>query len=185
MIRWALVIVVGVVLGAIVHLATIMLLPRTATQDAYSRLAAIAPVNTVTPVPPPSPDGATMPFMDPAFASAVCRYDLSSGPIKFSAPVSLAYTSVSFYTRSDIAYYAINDRAAGRRTIELELMTPDQHADMPEEEDVTAADRLIVESPTSTGVIAIRALAPEPGLMPMARGAVAAARCVPQTSASR
>jgi uncharacterized membrane protein len=126
-----------------------------------------------------------MPFMDPAFASAVCRYDLSNGPIKFSAPVSLAYTSVSFYTRRDIAYYAINDRAAGRRTIELELMTPDQHADMPEEEDVTAADRLIVESPTTTGLIAIRALAPEPGLMPMARGAVAAARCVPQVSASR
>jgi uncharacterized membrane protein len=126
-----------------------------------------------------------MPFMDPAFASAVCRYDLSNGPIKFSAPVSLAYTSVSFYTRRDIAYYAINDRAAGRRTIELELMTPDQHADMPEEEDVTAADRLIVESPTTTGLIAIRALAPEPGLMPMARGAVAAARCVPQVSAAK
>jgi uncharacterized membrane protein len=185
MIRWILVIVVGVVLGAIVHLTTVMLLPRTATQDAYSRLSAIAPVNTVVPVPAPTPDGATMPFMDPAFASAVCRYDLSSGPIKFSAPVSLAYTSVSFYTRRDIAYYAINDRAAGRRTIELELMTPDQHADMPEEEDVTAADRLIVESPTTTGLIAIRALAPEPGLMPMARGAVAAARCVPQVSASK
>jgi uncharacterized membrane protein len=185
MIRWILVIVVGVVLGAIVHLTTVMLLPRTATQDAYSRLSAIAPVNTVVPVPAPTPDGATMPFMDPAFASAVCRYDLSNGPIKFSAPVSLAYTSVSFYTRRDIAYYAINDRAAGRRTIELELMTPDQHADMPEEEDVTAADRLIVESPTTTGLIAIRALAPEPGLMPMARGAVAAARCVPQVSASK
>jgi uncharacterized membrane protein len=173
------------VLGAIVHLTTVMLLPRTATQDAYSRLSAIAPVNTVVPVPAPTPDGATMPFMDPAFASAVCRYDLSNGPIKFSAPVSLAYTSVSFYTRRDIAYYAINDRAAGRRTIELELMTPDQHADMPEEEDVTAADRLIVESPTTTGLIAIRALAPEPGLMPMARGAVAAARCVPQVSAAK
>ena len=49
MIRWALVIVVGVVLGAIVHLTTIMILPRTATQDAYSRLSAIAPVNTVVP----------------------------------------------------------------------------------------------------------------------------------------
>jgi uncharacterized membrane protein len=56
---------------------------------------------------------------------------------------------------------------------------------MPEEEDVTAADRLIVESPTTTGLIAIRALAPEPGLMPMARGAVAAARCVPQVSAAK
>jgi uncharacterized membrane protein len=185
MIRWLLWLLAGVLLGGIVHLVAVLILPRTATQDAYSRLSAIAPVNTVVPVPPPGPDSATMPFMDPAFASAVCRYDLSKGPIKFSTPVSLAYTSVSFYTRQDIAYYAINDRAAGRRTIELELMTPDQHADLPEEEDVTAADRLIVESPTPTGLIAIRALAPEPGLMPMARGAVAAARCVPQANASR
>jgi uncharacterized membrane protein len=184
MIRWALLLVVGVVLGAIVHLTTIMLLPRTATQDAYMRLSPIAPVNTVVSVPLPGPDSAVMPFMDPAFASAVCRYDLSKGPLKFTTPVSLAYTSVSFYTRNDIAYYAINDRAAGRRTIELELMTPEQHAEMPEEEDLTAADRLIVESPTVTGLIAIRALAPEPGLMAMARGAVAAARCAPQNAAA-
>ena len=37
---------------------------------------------------------------------------------------------------------------------------------MPEDEDVTAADRLIVESPTVTGMIVMQALAPEPGLMP-------------------
>ena len=118
-----------------------------------------------------------MPFMDPAFASAVCRYDLSQGPLKLSVPVSPAYTSVSFYTRYDVAYYAINDRAAGRRVIELELMTAEQHNQMPEDEDITAADRLIVESPTLTGLIAIRALAPEPGLMPMAQSAIAAAKC--------
>jgi uncharacterized membrane protein len=48
---------------------------------------------------------------------------------------------------------------------------------MPEEEDVTAADRLIVESPTATGVIMFKALAPEPGLMPMARDILATGRC--------
>ena len=115
--------------------------------------------------------------MDPAFASAVCRYDLSKGPLKLSVPVSTAYTSVSFYTRYDVAYYAINDRAAGRRVIELDLMTAEQHSQMPEDEEITAADRLIVESPTLTGLIAIRALAPEPGLMPKALGAIAAAKC--------
>jgi uncharacterized membrane protein len=77
-----------------------------------------------------------------------------------------------------VAYYAINDRAAGRRVVELDLMTADQHNQMPEDEEITAADRLIVESPTLTGLIAIRALAPEPGLMPMAQNAIAAARCV-------
>jgi uncharacterized membrane protein len=177
MIRWLLLLLVGMVLGAIVHLATIMILPRTATQDAYLRLSPIAPVNAVATLPIPTPDGALMPFMDPAFAAAVCRYDLSQGPLKFAVPVSLAYTSVSFYTRYDIAYYAINDRAAGRRVIELELMTTEQRAQIPEEEDITAADRLIIESPTITGLIAIRVLAPEPGLMPMARGTVAAAQC--------
>ena len=178
MIRWLLLALGGAVLGGIVHLATIIILPRTATQDAYSRLARSAAINSVTELPAPAPDAAPMPFMDPAFASAVCRYDLTQGPLKLSVPVSLAYTSVSFYTRYDVAYYAINDRAAGRRVIELELMTVDQHNQMPEDEDITAADRLIVESPTLTGLIAIRALAPEAGLMPLARRAVAAAKCV-------
>lgn len=178
MIRWLLLALGGAVLGGIVHLATIIILPRTATQDAYSRLARSAAINSVTELPAPAPDSAPMPFMDPAFASAVCRYDLTQGPLKLSVPVSLAYTSVSFYTRYDVAYYAINDRAAGRRVIELELMTVDQHNQMPEDEDITAADRLIVESPTVTGLIAIRALAPEAGLMPLAQRAVAAAKCV-------
>ena len=71
MIRWLLLILGGALLGGIVHLATVIILPRTATQDAYARLAPVAPVNTVTALPLPTPDKATMPFMDPAFASAV------------------------------------------------------------------------------------------------------------------
>jgi uncharacterized membrane protein len=177
MIRWLLLFFGGALLGGIVHLATVIIMPRTATQDAYSRLAPIAPVNTVTVLPAPTPDSAPMPFMDPAFAAAVCRYDLSQGPLKLTVPVSVAYTSISFYTRYNIAYYAINDRAAGRRVIELDLMTVEQHNQMPEDEEITAADRLIVESPTQTGLIAIRAFAPEPGLVPMAQNTIAAAQC--------
>ena len=40
MIRWALWLLGGLLLGGIVHLATVLLLPRTATQDAYTRLSA-------------------------------------------------------------------------------------------------------------------------------------------------
>jgi len=177
MIRWLLLLLGGALLGGIVHLATIIVLPRTATRDAYSRLTSIAPVNTVISLPEPTPEKSVMPMMDPAFASAICRYDLSQGPMKLTVPISLAYTSVSFYTDRDIAYYAINDRSAGRRAIELDLMTAEQHGEMPEDEEITSADRLIVESPTTKGVIAIRALAPDPGLMPMAKRAVDAARC--------
>jgi uncharacterized membrane protein len=177
MIRWLMWTLGGVLLGGIVHLATVLAMPRAAAQDAYSRLTPLAPVNTMTLLPAPTPEASIVPFTDPAFAAAVCRYDLSAGSIKLNAPVSEAYTSVTFYTRNSVAYYAINDRAAGRRAIELDLMTVTQHAEVPEEEDVTAADRLIIDSPTITGIIALRALAPEPGLMPMARRALAAAQC--------
>jgi uncharacterized membrane protein len=112
----------------------------------------------------------------------VCRYDLSKGPIKLAVPVSQSYTSVSFYTRNDVAYYAINDRSAGRKVIELDLMTEAQHAEIPEDEEVTAADRLIIDSPTTTGLILLKALAAEPGLMPHAQASLAAATCKLQTT---
>ena len=185
MIRWLLLILGGALLGGIVHLATVIILPRTATQDAYARLTPIVPVNTVVALPLPSPEKAVMPFMDPAFATSVCRYDLTDGPLKLTVPVNAAYTSVSFYTRLGVAYYAINDRAAGRRVIELDLMTQAQHEQIPEDEEITAADRLIVDSPTVTGLIAIRAMAPEPGLMPVAQSTVAAARCAREAPPAR
>jgi uncharacterized membrane protein len=177
LIRWSLLLLAGTLLGGIVHLATMLILPRTAAQDAYARLAPAGASNQMALIPAPAPQAAPIPFMDPAFVAAVCRYDLSSGPIKFTAPVSIAYTSVSFYTRNGMAYYAINDRAAGRRVIELSLMTTQQREDLPAEEDVTAADRLIVESPSKIGLIVLRAFAPEPGLMPLVRQTVSAAQC--------
>ena len=65
--------------------------------------------------------------------------------------------------------------------IELDLMTEAQHAELPEDEDVTAADRLIIDSPTTTGLIVLKALAPEPGLMPQAQASLAASSCKVQT----
>jgi len=177
MIRWALWLFGGALMGGIVHLGTVLYLPTTATQDAYARISAVSPVNAVVELPAPSSDSSILPFMDPAFASAVCRYDLGSGPITLRAPVSPAYTSVSFYTNKGVAYYAINDRAAGRRVIELELMTKAQREELPEDEEVAAADKLIVESPSDKGLIVLRALAPEPGMMTAARNALAAAKC--------
>src|SRR6187549_1816885 len=42
MIRWLLWLLAGIVLGGIVHLVAVLILPRTATQDAYSRLTPVA-----------------------------------------------------------------------------------------------------------------------------------------------
>jgi uncharacterized membrane protein len=181
MIRIVFTILAGVLLGGVVHLVSVLALPRIATQDAYSRLTPMTRLNAVSQLAPADPENTLMPFLDPAFAVAICRYDLSTGPIKLVVPVSQAYTSVSFYTRNEVAYYAINDRSAGKKVIELDLMTEAQHDDLPEDEEITAADRLIIDSPTATGLIVLKALAPEPGLMPQAQASLAASKCGTQT----
>jgi uncharacterized membrane protein len=109
----------------------------------------------------------------------VCRYDLRRGALRVRVPVTADYTSVSFYTRHGLAYYALNDRSAGRRLIELELMTPAQRAALPEDEDITAADRLIVESPTAEGLVYIRALVRERGARGAVRTRLNEASCAP------
>ena len=183
MIRLLFAIIAGVLLGGVVHLVSVLALPRIASQDAYSRLTPMTKLNAVTQLPLADPNNSPMPFMDPAFAVAICRYDLSGGPIKLTVPVSQAYTSVSFYTRNEVAYYAINDRSAGKKVIELDLMTEAQHNALPEDEEITAADRLIIDSPSATGLILLKALAPEPGLMPQAQASLAASSCAVQTEA--
>jgi uncharacterized membrane protein len=180
-IRLVFTIIAGVLLGLVVHLVSVLALPRIASQDAYSRLTPMTKLNGVTQLPAADPSYTLMPYMDPAFAVAVCRYDLSGGTLKLTVPVSQAYTSVSFYTRNEVAYYAINDRSAGKKVIELDLMTEAQHNELPEDEEITSADRLIIDSPTTTGLIVMKALAPEPGLMAQAQATLAASNCKLQT----
>jgi uncharacterized membrane protein len=73
MIRVVFTIIAGVLLGGIVHLVSVLALPRIATQDAYSRLAPITKLNAVTALPLPDPANAPLPFMDPAFCVAIIR----------------------------------------------------------------------------------------------------------------
>ena len=82
MIRALLWILGAIVLGGIVHLATVLAMPRAANQDAYSRLEPVTPVNSVVPLAPPTAEASVMPYMDPAFAAAVCRYNLANGIVK-------------------------------------------------------------------------------------------------------
>ena len=56
MIRLLFTIIAGVLLGGIVHLVSVLALPRIATQDAYSRLTPMTKLNAVTPLPLADPE---------------------------------------------------------------------------------------------------------------------------------
>lgn len=166
------------VLGLMVHLASILAMPLLAPKTAYARLAEVAKVNQMTLLPDATPAGMLLPMTDPAFVSAVCLYDLSARPLRVRVPATQDYTSVSFYTARGLPFYALSDQAAGR-VIELDLLSTAQRAALPEDEEITAADRLVVESPTQTGIVLVRAYARYPDLKPQVRRQLEAAGCQP------
>ena len=103
------------VLGGLVHLTTVLAIPRLALEDAYARIERVGPANEVHLMPSPTPFEAVLPRLDPSFAHAVCRYDLRDEPLRVTIPLASDYMSVSFYTRHGMPFYALNDRAAGRQ----------------------------------------------------------------------
>jgi uncharacterized membrane protein len=116
--RYLLPLIAGLVLGGIVHIVTTLAMPQLALDNAFTRLAKLGPANNVQFVPDPTPLNAVLPRTDPAFVTAVCRYNLDAGVLKLRVPTTADYTSVSFYTRNGLAFYSLNDHAAGQRTIE-------------------------------------------------------------------
>lgn len=166
------------VLAAIAHIVSILAMPALAERNAFARLSELTDANTLVLLPDPSRTGSVLPMTDPAFITAVCLYDLSEHPLKVRVPATQDYTSVSFYTAQGLAFYALSDQAAGK-VIELELMTAAQKAALPEDEEITAADRLVIESPSVEGVVAVRAFVRERGMREQVRRQLDAASCAP------
>ncbi len=165
-----------VVLAAITHIVSILAMPALAERNAFARLSELADSNEMVMLPEATPREAALPMMDPAFITAVCLYDLSEHSLKVRVPASPDYTSVSFYTSEGLPFYALSDQAAGR-IIELDLMTADQKAALPEDEEITAADRLVIVSPATEGVVFVRAFVRERGMRASVRRQLEAATC--------
>ncbi len=183
MTKIALPVLAGLVLGGLVHILSIFALPQLAQNDAFARLSALGKPNMMLQVPDPTPFESVLPRLDPAFVFAACIFDLTRGPLEMSVPTTPDLTSVAFYTRQGRVFYSLNDRAAARRSIDLQLMTAEQRALLPRNEEITAADRLIIEAPTEKGIAFVRAFVREEGARSNLRALLAGAKCMPLGSA--
>lgn len=167
------------VVGGLVHLTSILLMPRLAPNDAYARIAANAPLHRVSLLPPTAPGAQATPFEDPALAQGVCRYDLSQGPVRLRATLPPdALMLFSFHARFGQVYYSMTDRSATRGRLELLLLTQEQleqvEANDPDDE---LPQELRLVAPTTQGFLLLRALAERPGDFIEAQKRIAAIGC--------
>lgn len=171
----------GLVLAAIVHLASMLALPSFAAQNADARLAAFADRHVVKLLPAALPGPNPLPFRDPATATAVCRYDLASGPVRVQANAGEIFLSMGFHRSMGGVFYALTDRSAVRGLMDVVIVTQPQLEALqnndPEDEPVR---ELRLVSPDRTGFVILRALAPENGAAADAEAHLRTAQCRPE-----
>lgn len=167
------------IVAGIVHITSILAMPRLATEDAFARIARAAPLHTMTILSDAEDGGRLLPFEDPATMRAVCRFDLRNGPLRLRGKLTgEGLTLMSFRNRFGTAFYAMNDRGTSRGDLNVIVVTRQQleeiEANDPEDE---LPSELRLVAPSQEGFVLLRALAPEPGLRALTQQSLQAITC--------
>ena len=167
------------ILAALVHFVVLLAIPMSARHDAYARIAELGPTFATQPLPPVSPTSRLFPFMDPAVASAACRFDLSGGPARVTLPLRRgAFASLSFHSRRGAVFYALGDKAATHGKIEALIVTAAQlRALIAQDDEDNPSEDLRIVSPTPEGFVLARVFSELPDLLPAARSEANTMEC--------
>ncbi|HEY5793946.1 MAG TPA: hypothetical protein VIU82_02945 [Bosea sp. (in: a-proteobacteria)] len=153
----------GLVLAAIVHIVTILLIPMLSMSDAAhayralgtgGRAELIASADRSLPLPRED---------DAATVTAICSYDLTGGPMRVVARAGTLPLGLTLHRRGGGVIYAITDRAAIRGVVEFVVMTEEQRDErIARDEEGEAARELRVVSDGDQGLIVARVLMRHP-----------------------
>jgi uncharacterized membrane protein len=146
-----------VVLAGLIHIAAVLTLPMLAPRDAHARLAALGPANKMIQLPLPAPGRQVMPLMAPDVRYAICRYDLSKGPVRLKARIADGNWLIAFYTPLGENYYTVVGGDLKRPDVDLIVAMSDQTVaevgvDSPEAFD----NVVVVNSPVEEGIALVR-----------------------------
>lgn len=177
---WAL---ATLLVAGIVHIVSVLLMPTLAPRDALARLAAYVrttdqPQGLVL-LPPMAPGSETLPFEDPAFAEAVCVYDLTKGPLRVATAVDGEdLLALSFHAHAGRIYHSMTDRSAIKGKIDIVVGDANQIDALASADDEDAPPQEVrLTAPTKKGFVLIRSFAKRPSDQERARNRLRAVTC--------
>jgi len=168
-------------LAAIIHIVIVLLVPRFAEADGFSRAVQLAPVAGFGPLTPADAEGgeAALPGLDPLFVQAVCRIDLRANPagLSFEAPGRL--WTLALYDRDGTAVFSLNDRTSLDGALDMLVVTPVQNAQLRETPPADINETIVVESAATDLAAIVRVYAPDARARATVEPFLAQAECAP------
>jgi uncharacterized membrane protein len=175
-------IALGLVLAGLIHIAAVLTLPLIAPRNAQARIAQLGPVNTMIQIPAPAPGSQVMPMMAPDVRYATCRYDLSNGPVRVRASNADDLWFLAFYTPEGSNFYTVTGSDLKRSVVDMVISTSDQTVAEADTDAPEAFDNIVVvNSPTTEGIVLIRAPLAGPSAAARAESALKATSCGPHS----
>jgi uncharacterized membrane protein len=164
------------IVAGLVHIGSIFALPRLTKTDIFSRLDAGAPLNTLAMID--AGDLQALPYADPAFAVAVCHFDLTDGPLRLRVPLSETFLTITFAERRKGIYASVSDRAATGGILDVVLATEpqlDRIARLDDEEQ--AVEEIRVLAPKARGLAILKIFVDRPSARERAEARLRQAQC--------
>lgn len=159
MIRTALWVFGGLVLGGIIHITVILALPALTGGSVWSQVAAMGALNKPVVLPAVQAGEPNPLRLDPELAYAVCQIDLRKGPGIVEGTLPQAFWSVAVYGHSGTVLYSTTNRDGIGQRLDLGLFNAAQTRLLAEQKLDVAEGLLIVESRDDDVYVVVR-LAP-------------------------
>jgi uncharacterized membrane protein len=172
----------ALMLGGILHIGMTLAAPTLTHASAFLKLREVLAANRMVVLPPAGPGKRPLPFMAPDALFAICRYDLTVGPLAVIATLPDIGWSLSLHTPNADNYYAMPGQQSRRIDASLVLVPATDRGDFVGGTHRATPLESQVESPTLEGLVVIRA--PLRGLawQASAEAALAKASCTSQGS---
>jgi uncharacterized membrane protein len=145
----------AVLLGGIVHICATFVASLSDSGQAYRLLADRLPPNRMTVMPLQAPGRQLLPFLPPDMLYAMCRYELSGGPVAVTASVLDAGWALSLHTPDGRNLYVLPGLPLRRTDVSFVIVPSDPDSPSIPRRD-SAADTQIA-SPTTEGLVILRA----------------------------
>jgi Predicted integral membrane protein len=172
----ALSVLIGLVGAALLHIVIVLALPRWTGSDAFTRVTALGETGRFFALAnEANPTGLFND--DPHIRSAVCRFDLSDGPVRVLANGDVPIWTTATYDAASNETYSLNDRSAIGDGVDLTLVTPTQLLLLKRNMPAALTRSVMVELKQEQGYVVIRAIVPDKSAETSARAFLSEATC--------
>lgn len=164
------------IVAGLTHIVGILLIPYFSQRDIYSRLEAGAPPNQLVLID--KADLKAFPFADTNLAVAVCRYDLTGGPVRLRVPLSETFLVLALAERRLGIFASVSDRAATGGILDVVVATTpqlDRIARLDDEDQ--AVEEIRVAAPGLKGLAILKVFIDRPSSRERAEALLRRAQC--------